>query len=206
MAETPEVKEKDCFRCLDRLPVTDFHVNNVKKDGRADYCKPCMKSYLKDLRAKGKAKAFSQKKRAAKRNLNFDDQPDSVKRIVYALTENPKISRLELSEKVGLSINTVNSYLCSNDFLSAVRKVGSQHVTGMIPKALNTLSQSLESPSEEVKLKAAVKVLENERVLGPNRIEIGMSDLSHKTIEELETIYNGVKLPPKPVLEAEVIS
>lgn len=39
---------KQCARCLETKPTTDFHKNSTTADGLAAYCKPCRKAYSSD--------------------------------------------------------------------------------------------------------------------------------------------------------------
>lgn len=197
---------KVCRTCQKNLALFRYTKTPRMKDGHLKDCKSCMAAKLKARKAEGKGMAFPErKKRARVQNLKYEDQPEAVKKIVCALAANPKMTRAELAKAVGLSIVTVDTYLYSNDFLAAVRVVGAQSITNMIPQAINTLGKALESTSEEVKFKAATKILENERVLGPNRLEIDVNDLSKKPFEELEKMYEQMPTVPRPVLDVQEI-
>lgn len=198
------VIEKYCHRCNDTLPAEKFFRNRARLDGLAQWCKICYTNYLRE---KDKSGVMFQRKKIRKlKNFDVNLLPEKIKQIAACYIENPKVSCEEIALKVELSPNTVRAYASHNDFLLSLKHIGAKRLTGMIPEALESLNSSLSSKSEEVKLKAAVKVLENENILGPDKVEITISPYANKSFEELVKISEGQVAPKAPTFEAELVS
>jgi DNA-binding Lrp family transcriptional regulator len=200
-------EDKYCTKCNDTKLAADFYKNICKKDGLSEMCKVCTLTYRKD---RDRRLTIKMKRKPKGKNViqsaDFENQPDRIKAIVFALVEDPKITVLELAEKVGLEPDSVRKHMHKNQFLRALRGFGAEKVTRMLPKALYALDKSLEANSEDVRLKAAKEVLQNEKVLGPERIDVTVNDLASKTNAELEAMLAAIKLAPQNTIEAEIIS
>ena len=206
MSEFTTPTDKFCWKCEDTIPAEKFYKNAARLDGLSQYCKTHTKEYL-ESRAKKSTFSFQKKKRITKAaDVKFENQPESIKKIVMYLAENPKLTCEQLAARVEISPQTVRGYMSTNDFLKAIRGVGASQITKMIPAALHAFQSSLDAKSEDVKLKAAVKLLESEKVLGPDRVDITVNDLSQKSNAELEAIIANTVIVPVQTLEAEVIS
>lgn len=202
MAKVPA--DKYCHKCNDTKLAAEFYRNSSKKDGLSEHCKPCWRAYLKH-RNETKPIRMKRKKMLAS-SKDFENQPEKVKAIVFALVENPNASAEEVGKKVGLGAESIRKHMSQNTYLRALRGFGSEKVTRMLPKALHALEKSLEAKSEDVALKAAKEVLQNEKVLGPDRIDVTVNDLSSKTNAELEAIIASIPSAPSQTIEAEIIS
>jgi hypothetical protein len=202
-----EVKMDDlkwCPRCQDSKLKDEFGMDKAQVDGKVKWCKPCIKTHRLE---REKDRTYKLKIRKAPKQLKgFEDQPESIQKIVNVLYENPKLNNREIAVLVGLTPGTIDSYLRSNSFLKSLRYRGSLAISKMIPNAVQSLRESLEAQSEEVKLKASVKILESEKVLGPERVDVTVNDLSNKSYEELVGILGNIKVPNlPPSIDAEVI-
>lgn len=193
-----------CKYCKTEKKESDFHKDSKSIDGISFKCKECVKDYVK-LRVKP---AFQMRKyrKYSNEDMILSKQPEKIQKIVAYLTENPKISCEELGQKVDLEATTVRNYMLSNPFLRSLREVGLIKVNHLIPKALQALEESLESPAGMVKLNASVKVLEDQKVLGPQKIDVTVSSYENKSYEELLNIVKSYTPPPPPTLDAQVIS
>lgn len=198
--------DKYCHKCNDTKVAAEFYKNAATRDGLSQHCRACTRDYLKHRDQSKFLFQRKQKKIPTLKEINFEAQPDKVKQLVGILIENPKTTAEEMALKMDLSVSTVRHYMYSNPFLVALRHSGISQITKMIPAALEALKGSLNAASEEVRLKASVKVLENEKILGPERIDLTVSTYHNKSTEELEEIYKQAQLPPPQTISSEFIS
>lgn len=197
-----------CGTCQDNKPRSEFYKKSTSPSGLANNCKACSKEFHKERIRQGFIKIKKNKTKNPRDLKGFDEQPTKIKQIITALYENPKLTAQELGALVNLAPPTVDVYMRQNSFLKSLRTAGSRAMTKLIPNAVKSFQESLEGPNADVKLKAAVKLLESEKVLGPERIDITTNDLSDKTYDELVQILSNLDKQPilQPAIEAEVIS
>lgn len=74
------LQEKECWKCKDTKPFSDFCGNKSRPDGKHDMCKPCSSEDSKRRYRENVAKYLwaSAKARADKRGLDFDIDIEDV--------------------------------------------------------------------------------------------------------------------------------
>jgi len=122
------------------------------------------------------------------------------------MLENPKLSRQEVAEKYGIGYQVLCSLMRDSQLLQQIRGLASKKMIAMIPLAMEGMEDSLKTKNEKVKFMASQEVLRSENILGPNRVDITISDNSNKTIEELQEKIKKAQEIPHPTIEAEIIS
>lgn len=195
---------------------TNFHKHSIYKERYVRTCKECMRT---KVRKKYDRKLMMADNLADKERYNFkkiapqsllkkfekDFNKEKVQKIVACLMEEPRIEMKELAERVGISKTRLLEYCNSNNFIKAFRRMATQKVSTLIPLAFAGLKGSLISQNEKVKYDASVKVLENERIMGPNQIDITVSDMRSRSTEELQKIIQQAKQIPGQTIDAELV-
>ena len=205
--EGPKPDVKYCSACSETLPVDAFGKNRYYPDGLHSRCKACVKADIERRKTKPLLATRRRKVRSLKNRPKLENQNSRIQQIVFALAENPKITCEELAQQTGLTSNSIRPMFYTNEYLKSLRRQGSSEVTRMIPEAVHALRGSLGAKSEDVVLKAAVKILESEKVMGPERLEVTVNDYAGKSNKELEDMIMGsVAVPKATIIEAEVIS
>jgi predicted transcriptional regulator len=199
MSETDLVVTKECGRCKAVKPVTDFYKSSMLKGGYQAYCKECLASYTKidKLRVR---KPELVKEMAKKLN-------ERERMVAHLLIDNPNLTYGEIGEYIGVSAATVMSYMKRGRLLKAIRSAASNEVIRMIPRAIQAYRDLLDQ-NENLgeKQKVATKILESEKLLGPNRMEIGVTDMRNESTERLRELIKEAKdFPDQVIQEAEVV-
>lgn len=190
-------KKKVCKTCKEEKWREEFHRNRSAKDGVQSSCKACSKQRIRDMRS-GAIPA-----RVRVEELRNERQ----KKIAHMLIDNPRVTMEELARETGVTINTVAAYMAQAKILKALRHVGAQEVTRMIPRALKAYSEILDQTvNVSERNKVATKVLESEKIIGPNRVEIGIRDMASESTERLRQMIKEAKeFPDQVITEAEVV-
>lgn len=195
---------RGCPRCkAARLPSEFFSYSKM--------CKSCYREhYLEIDRDKRESAKLGRITKGAK-SIHLGGRIDGtpvIREIIKHMLINPKIAGWKLAKKVGISEKQLDDYMQTNHYLRAMRVVARISLNGFIPLALRSLGDTLESRSDEVKLKAAVRVLESENVMGPTKVDVNVNDLSSLPVEKLNEIIERSRLVPDPnpvMIEAEVV-
>lgn len=200
-----QVTNKVCRRCNADKPIAAYSLDKSSKDGHQKWCKTCVNDYVYvHVKQKRKRKKDMWASGMAPLPVLYD-QPDRVKEIVKAFLENPKASYKEVAKIVGLSQNMVSRYCAENDYLRALRQLASHKMGSLIPLAVAGYEQSLTSDNQDVKLRAATKLLENENIMGPARVDISVNDLRNWPVDKLKELVSQGSEIPVPTIDAEVI-
>ena len=201
--------EKTCVRCNKTKPIAKFYRNNALKDGRSLMCALCTKAdfkrrYNSGNHLKGKRKVTA---RLAKNVMvKLEAQPEKVREIVALLIEDPKITWPEIANKTGLTVGTVRQYCYSNGYITAMRRLATHKISSFTPLALSAIKDSLTSNNADVKFRAGVKVLDNEGVLGPDRVDVTITDLRNQSTDKLQELLKQAQaVPHQQIVDAEVI-
>lgn len=195
---------KKCPKCTADRKESDFYKDKHQPDGLTRICKECRR----DSKKLKERPAFDVKryKRLNDKDLTISKQPEKVQEILFLIEANPKITCEELGKELNLQPTTVRKLMSVNPLLRGLRNLGLLRMNQLVPKAISALEESLVSPAETVKFNAAVKVLEDQNVLGPQKIDIHVNSYENKSYEELLNMVQNLTPPPPPTLEAEVIS
>ena len=193
------VTAKECRGCRRVKPITEYFKTKVTKDGIRGTCKECNyrgnqktnERYIQSLESGG---------------IPFEKMKDVMKAIAQCYLENPRVKIQEVAERLGLKVSTIRAYSYTNPYIRALRLVASNKVSLMLPKAIKALEDSLDSGVPDVKLKASLKLLENENILGPSKLDVKVDDIRSRPVEELQAIIERAKAIPMPTMDAEVIS
>lgn len=198
--------EFTCKTCLKKLSLRYFQRNKQSNTGFRKHCNDCFNAkYFKNIDPNRKRKFREVLIPGQPRSL--DNQTEKVQRIAWAYIENPKATHREISKATGIPITWCKELSNTNSYLSTLRIVASRKMTKLIPRALKSVEEALTSSNEDVKFRSAVKVLDNERVLGPERIDVTVNDLRHQSNERLqELVKAGQGVAEQVVIDAEVIS
>lgn len=138
--------------------------------------------------------------------FNVTEQNERAKRIAVFLVEHPQATVREIADETNLTTEAVKQFIASNKYLHAMRFIASGKFSSLVPLALEGFRECLMSPNNEIKLKACLKVLENEQIIGPSRMEINVNDLRSQPIDKINRIIEmGQKLADQTILNAEVI-
>ena len=107
-------KMKTCSKCKAQKPLTDFHVCNRSKDGRANYCKKCQHEFGSQWRRNNLAKCRSYNKKSRLKH------PDKVKERDkrWRHTEKSRIYHRQWRRKI---LSTLKGNL-NNRMSSAIRR------------------------------------------------------------------------------------
>lgn len=133
-------------------------------------------------------------------------QGEKIKEIALFMLEKPEARLSEIAQNVNMTQTACKQLMQSNKYLMAMRSVATSEMTQMLSMALNGLKECLTSASQTVKLNACVKVLENEGIIGPTRMDISVSDLRSQPIEKINRIIEmGQRLADQTIMDAEVI-
>jgi len=179
-----------CGKCGKEKPRWDFYVTKKYKNGLSKWCKECI------------YKISTQEPEP----MDADERSKAIEMVVMCIVEDPNAKLADIRRKTGLRRGQIQEVFGSNPYLKTLKRVATRRVTLMIPEAVKALLQSIkQSDSTEVKFKAAVKVLENEDVLGPNKIDVTVNDLRSKSDAELRKIIEEAQQIPSQTIEAELI-
>jgi len=148
--------------------------------------------------------------------MSIDSLPDTIydglgpqaRKVAEYFLFNPQSTYQQIADHFNISPQRVSNIINSSRFFRAI-KLGSQlYLKRSVPRAAHTLVKCLESASEEVKLKSSIKILENDNVIGPERLDVTVNDLSKKSYAELEAMVREMtKVKPEaPTIDAEIIS
>lgn len=197
---------KYCSKCQDSKPKAEFHLNRSQHDGRARECKSCYKDYLREKAARPYLRKPRKRFEPTAKDLDLNEQPLLARKIALALAENPKASPEEIAIKCDSTEGSIRQQMSKNGFLRMLKIVSSEKMALMLPNAVQAFAESLNARSEDVKLKAATRLLESEKVLGPDHVDVTINDYSGKTTQELWTMLCAIKVPQPTIQDAEVIS
>lgn len=187
-------KLKRCPRCNQSKPKSAFPRNRSMGDRRDVYCRKCRSLF--DYERRGKLPKY----------MDIQFQHDDVKKIALAFVENPKMTMVEISKLVGINYRNVRAICTGNPYLRAMRSIASQRMGAFIPKALVAMDESLESPDARVKLSAATKILEDQEVMGPQKLNVAVTDLRERPENELRNlIKEALVIPAQTISDDEVI-
>lgn len=128
-----------------------------------------------------------------------------VREIVFHMLEHPGLNRTELAASLGVHPNTLRYYLDDSLVLAALKGSAHKRVLAMIPLAVKGFEDSLKTDNEKIKYFASKDLLQTEKILGPERIDVTVQDNSNKTVEELQEMIRQAQAIPAPTLEAEII-
>lgn len=196
-----DIPRKTCTSCDKEKPLVFFSRDRNSSDGRQRKCKECQKNYCVGRVPKGGRRASVAVK------STFEAQPETVRAIIECMMENPRMPFAEMAQRVGVSASRCQKIVYSNSYIGALRQVAGRKLSNLIPKAVRSLDESLESANADVKFKSAVKLLENEQVLGPNRVDVTLNDLRNQPVDKLqEIIKQGAAVPNQVIIDAEVVS
>ena len=144
---------------------------------------------------RGRPKAFDLRK-----------QPDLIKEVVRCFIEDPDRNPRDIAKELRIPIKSIKYLMRDNRYLYALRMIASNKFTKYIPLALKGFRECLLTSNMEVKLRACTKVLENENILGPTRVDLSVNDLRDRPIEEIDRIIKaGQALGEQTILNAELI-
>lgn len=178
------VERKVCISCGEEKGRGEFRANKRLLDGIENKCIGCKKGVIG-----GRGTSMVR-----------------VKQIAEVLFENPRATHEEISKRVGISASMVNQYICHEDMLKMMRVGGRARLGRMVPKAVRAMEASLDADDSQVRFRASKAVLEDQGIMGPERVAIGIMDLSGMSREKKMAIIRDAKLiPDQMVEEAEII-
>ena len=137
--------------------------------------------------------------------MSYDIIPESVydglgprgRAIAEYYLTHPKATTPQIAEQFGVSPSRVRAILVGNRFLKALRMATVHKVRFAMNRAADTLIECLDSTSEDVRLKSATKILENEGVLGPDKVNLEINDMRNVPLSKLIEIASQ---PIDPVM------
>jgi hypothetical protein len=191
-----------CSKCKIKKAGREFAKSQMSKTGKQSYCRKCMeernKAVLMGLLPSRAGLGGREKKELS--NLK-------IKKIAHMLIENPDQDLAVIAAGCGLSIGTVKNYVTRGRVLRALRGMGAKRVSSMIPQAVKAYEDLLRQRDNLTELnKVATKVLENEKVIGPNRVDIGLVEMKEESTENLMRMVKEVRdFPEQVIMEAEVV-
>lgn len=192
----PAEFNRRCFTCFVYKDIrTDFYKAGGERLGVQRNCKECSKAISREV-ASGKKQS----------RLRLEKINETEKLIARILLDDPKTTFQELAKATGLSVGTVRNYAYKSKVLRALRAFANKEITHMISGSLKAYQEILNGNNQDVKFRAATKILESEKVLGPNRLEIGVSDMANESTEHLRQLVKEAKdFPDQTIMEAEVV-
>lgn len=138
--------------------------------------------------------------------MAFEKNKAKIRRIVDVYLENPRASYEELSRRLGYSHSYVSRIVRATPYLQVLRGHASARLSNFMPLAVKGIKDSLESDNADVKFKSSVKILENENVLGPEKVDLTVNNVHNMTVPELVKLIKTAKELPEQVIDAEIIS
>lgn len=189
-----------CVRCKVRRDPGEFGKCTGRRNGRQAYCKACMKDRQVMVRTGKIPLKVGNSETRDITNLR-------IKKMAHILIDKPDMEVVELAKEVGLAPSTVQGYLSSNKILRAFRGVGAKAISRMVPESIRAYRDIL---NQRVNLgeanKVATKILENEKIIGPNRMDIGIVEMKEQSNEQLMRIVKEAQeFPAQVIQEAEVV-
>lgn len=130
---------------------------------------------------------------------------ERVKEVAHYMIDNPGCTQLEMAHAMGLNPVTLNRYFHSSELLSALKDSSSKRILGMLPLAVKGFRDSLTTKNEKIKYFASKDLLQTEKILGPERIDVTIQDNSNRTVEELQALIQDAQKIPAPTIDAELI-
>lgn len=131
---------------------------------------------------------------------------ERVREFIKFMIENPGLNRKQLALAYGVPETTVDRYLSENNILKALRGHASKKMLTMIPLAVQGFEDSITSNNAKIKYLASKDLLQSERILGPERVDVTIEDTSAKSVEELKQIIERAQKVPPQTIDAELIS
>lgn len=131
---------------------------------------------------------------------------DVIKKLAHFMIDNPGLNQTEIGMALGLSHTSISNYLRDSRLLQAVKGNASKRVLQMIPLAVKGFEDSLKSKNEKIKYFSSKDLLQTERILGPERIDVTIEDNSNRTVEELQELIKDAQKIPSPTIDAELIT
>ncbi len=89
------------------------------------------------------------------------------RQIALFYLENPGSTMTFIGEKHGLSPQRVSQIIHSNRFLSALARGARSTLRRVVPEATQVICELLKAKSEDVRLRTALRVLEENKLVGP---------------------------------------
>lgn len=137
--------------------------------------------------------------------LTRQDKQERTRKMIQVVLDNPGITREELAEKLGMSMSTLYHTLNHGNVMAALRLGAHKKVINMIPLAVKGYEDSLKSKNDKIKYLSSKDLLQSEKILGPERVDITVTDNSEKTEEELRELISRAQQIPVSTIDAEII-
>lgn len=99
--------------------------------------------------------------------------------ILHTHFDNPKLTQLEIANLLKCSRITVNRFFNSPEFEVLTREIGKVRKNELVPLAIDAFRECLTSKSEQIKLSASIRILEDLDIL---KREVSKIDNSKKII------------------------
>lgn len=131
---------------------------------------------------------------------------EKIRKLAVFMLENTNLSRQEVALGFGIPYQSLCELMRDSQLLQAIKGVASKKVLGMIPIAVQGMEDSIKSKNDKIKFMASQELLRSEKILGPERIDVTVSDNSNRTIEELQEKIRRAQTIPSPTIDAEIIS
>lgn len=134
-----------------------------------------------------------------------NNRAEKIRKLAIYMLENPTMTREEIGLAMGIPYQSLCALIRDTQLLQAIKGAASKAVLGMIPLAVKGFEDSLKSENDKIKYFASKDLLQTEKILGAERVDITINDNSQRTVEELQDMIKEAQKIPPPTIDAEII-